>query len=175
MQVAKRRRAIPSRSHRIREREEEAERYFDLAFEKHRDHKITEAIPLYERSIELHPTAEAYTYLGWAYSMKGDLNRAIEECLNAIELDPDYGNPYNDIGDYLIRQGKLDEAIPWLERALAARRYEARCYPHMNLGQIWEQKLDYGKAVEAYRCALEENPNCTPALVCLTRLKSIFN
>ena len=32
-------------------------------------------------------------------------------------MDPDFGNPYNDIGAYLIEMGRLDEAIPWLEKA----------------------------------------------------------
>ncbi|NIO09761.1 MAG: tetratricopeptide repeat protein, partial [Deltaproteobacteria bacterium] len=44
------------------------------------------------------PTAEAYTFLGWTYSFMGQLNEAIEECQRAITLDPDFGNPYNDIG-----------------------------------------------------------------------------
>jgi hypothetical protein len=30
---------------------------------------------------------------------------AITECHHAIEVDPDFGNPYNDIGAYLIEQG----------------------------------------------------------------------
>ena len=30
---------------------------------------------------------------------------------------PTFGNPYNDIGAYLIAKGELDEAIEWLEKA----------------------------------------------------------
>ena len=33
--------------------------------------ELADAILLYERSIEVHPTAEAYTFLGWSYSMIG--------------------------------------------------------------------------------------------------------
>jgi Flp pilus assembly protein TadD len=39
---------------------------------------------------------------------------AIAECHRAIEIDPDFGNPYNDIGAYLIERGDLRGAIPWL-------------------------------------------------------------
>ena len=60
-------------------------------------------------------------FLGWTYSYQGRLDDAIPECQKAIEVDPEFGNPYNDIGAYLIEQQKHDEAIPWLERALQAR------------------------------------------------------
>src|SRR5437762_8933331 len=84
------------------------------------------AVELYQSSLELHPTAEAHTFLGWTYHFQGRIDEAIAECKRAIELDPDFGNPYNDIGAYLIEQNRFDEAIPWLERATEARRYEPR-------------------------------------------------
>jgi len=34
--------------------------------------------------------------------LSGKVQEAIEECKRAIEVDPDFGNPYNDIGSYLI-------------------------------------------------------------------------
>src|SRR5881628_1104671 len=53
--------------------------------------------------------------LGWTLSFQGRLEEATEECLRAIEIDPEFGNPYNDIGVYLMQRDRLDEAIPWLE------------------------------------------------------------
>ena len=49
-----------------------------------------------------YPTAEAYTFLGWTYHFQGRIEDAIAECKRAIEVDPEFGNPYNDIGAYLI-------------------------------------------------------------------------
>ncbi|HXG04617.1 MAG TPA: tetratricopeptide repeat protein, partial [Candidatus Binatia bacterium] len=98
---------------------------------------LDEAIALYRRSIAIRPTAEAHTFLGWTYSFQGRLEEATAECLKAIEVDPDFGNPYNDIGVYLMQQERLDEAIPWLERAKRAPRYEPRQFPYMNLGRIY--------------------------------------
>jgi tetratricopeptide (TPR) repeat protein len=95
--------------------------------------EFDEAIRLYKQSIALYPTADAHTYLGWAYSFKGRLNEAIAQCEIAISLDPEFGNPYNDIGVYLMQQERLDDAIPWLERAKAAKRYEPRHFPYINL------------------------------------------
>ena len=53
-------------------------------------------------SLELHPTAEAHTFLGWTYHFQGKLDEAIAQCRTAIDIDPEFGNPYNDIGAYLI-------------------------------------------------------------------------
>jgi len=60
--------------------------------------ELDPAIELYRRSIEVCPTAEAHTFLGWTYSFQGRLDEARAECLKAIEVDPHFGNPYNDIG-----------------------------------------------------------------------------
>ena len=67
--------------------------------------ELEEAVDLFTRSLETEPTAEAYTFRGWAYSFAGRLPEAIEECRKAIATDPSFGNPYNDIGCYLMEQG----------------------------------------------------------------------
>ncbi len=115
---------------------EEALRYLEKGNESHREGEIEGAIENYKKSIELHPTADAHTFLGWMYSFQGLLEAAIEECKTAISIDPDFGNPYNDIGVYLMQQGRIDEAEPWFRKALQARRYEPRHFPHLNLGRI---------------------------------------
>jgi Tfp pilus assembly protein PilF len=109
---------------------------------------IDGAIDCYRRSIEMQPTAEAHTFLGWALSWQGDVDGAIAECRRAIEVDPEFGNPYNDIGAYLIEKGELLAAVEWLERAKQARRYEPRHFPYMNLARVYAAQ---GKATQAIR------------------------
>jgi len=120
--------------------------------------EFDDAIRLYKESIALYPTADAHTYLGWAYSFKGRLNEAIAQCEIAIELDPEFGNPYNDIGVYLMQQQKLDDAIPWLERAKNAKRYEPRHFPYINLGRVYLTKGMIQRALEEFGGALQINP-----------------
>lgn len=121
--------------------------------------ELDESIRLYRESIALYPTADAHTYLGWAYSFQGRIQEAIAQCEIAIQLDPEFGNPYNDIGVYLMQQQRLDEAIPWLERAKRAKRYEPRHFPYLNLGRVYLTKGMLQKALEEFRSALERNPN----------------
>ena len=102
----------------------QAEKFFHEAYEKHMQGKVDEAIKLYQQSLEKCPTAEAHTFLGWAYSFKGRYDDAIAECKQAIDLDPDFGNPYNDIGAYLIEKGQYDDAVEWLEKAVVAKELE---------------------------------------------------
>jgi Tfp pilus assembly protein PilF len=106
------------------------------------------ATELFAASIAIQPTADAHTFRGWSLSMLGRLKEAIDDCKQAIRLDPDYGNPYNDIGVYLIELDQWEEAIPWLKKAMAAKRYCCYQYPHFNLGRI---RLMQGRMAEAKR------------------------
>jgi len=121
--------------------------------------EFDDAIKLYKESIAVYPTADAHTYLGWAYSFLGRLNEAIAQCEIAIQLDPEFGNPYNDIGVYLMQQERMDDAIPWLERAKSAKRYDPRHFPHINLGRIYLTKGMLQKALEEFNGALTINPD----------------
>jgi Tfp pilus assembly protein PilF len=138
---------------------ERATRLWREAYRRQMAGELEAAIELYRQSIEIYPTAEAHTFLGWTFSFQGRLAEATEECLKAIRIDPDFGNPYNDIGVYLMQQGKLEEAIPWLEKAKRAPRYDPRQFPYMNLGRIYAQQ---GRWVEARR-ELEGAVRAAPA------------
>ena len=136
---------------------------------------VDEAIRLFTRSLELEPTAEAYTFRGWAYSFQGRIDDAIEECRKAIATDPAFGNPYNDIGCYLMQKGELEEAVPWFEQAKKAPRYEPRHYPYLNLGRLHAARGDLAEAIEQFQGALGESPDDPIALKFLEALKYKVN
>ena len=148
---------------------------FQQAYERQMKGELEEAINLYKRSLAIHPTAEAYTFLGWTYSFMGRLDEAIEECHHAIAQDPDFGNPYNDIGAYLIEKGELDEAISWFQKAMTAKRYESPAFPHLNLGRVYERKGQWTEAIDSYKQALTLNPDYALARKALGRLISSLN
>ena len=130
---------------------------------------------LYKRSIEIFPTAESHTFLGWTYSFQGRWDDAIRECLKAIDVDPTFGNPYNDIGAYLVEQDRLDEAIPWFQRALKAPRYESYCFPHFNLGRVYEHKKLFALALQEYKTAFAGNPRHLGAHRAIRRIQAMMN
>lgn len=148
---------------------------FQRAYEYQMDNDLDSAEEYYRKSIDVFPTAEAHTFLGWTYSFQGRLNEAIAQCKQAIEIDPDFGNPYNDIGAYLIEQGKYDEAIPWLEKATLAKRYDPRHYPHFNLGRIYLSKGMINKALEELNKSLEFCPDYKLAQEAIDKIKLSLN
>ena len=152
-----------------------AEEWFRRAYEHQQAGRLDEAILCYTKSIQLEPTAEAHTFLGWTYSFRRDYEKAIQECHQAIRGDPEFGNPYNDIGAYLIELGRLDEAIPWFEKAIEAPRYDPRHFPHFNLSRIYVKRYEYGKAMRHLRKALELEPRYRAARHELGKLLAWMN
>ena len=124
---------------------------------------LEEAVALFTRSLQVAPTAEAYTFRGWAYSFAGRLDEAIEECRKAIATDPAFGNPYNDIGCYLLEQGKR------------APRYEPRHFPYLNLGRLRAARGDVAEAILEFEGALAEAPGDPVALRFLAELRYKVN
>jgi Tfp pilus assembly protein PilF len=127
----------------------------------------------YEESIAICPTAEAHTFLGWALSWRGDVLGAIEQCRRAISVDPSFGNPYNDIGAYLIELGRQDEAVEWLERAKRAPRYEPRHFPFLNLARVYAAQGKTTLAISELQAALELAPGDASASSLLAKLRSL--
>ncbi|KAA3615052.1 MAG: tetratricopeptide repeat protein [Calditrichaeota bacterium] len=152
-----------------------AKDFFEKGFILQNNGHLDRAAHFYRRSIEFYPSAKAYTYLGWVLSLKGLYDKAIEECKHAIDLDPSYGNPYNDIGAYLLQQNKFDEAMDWLKKALDAPNYKNYCYPWLNLGRVYEFKGHWDEALKCYKMAIQENDNYTPAEQALQSLLAKHN
>ncbi len=152
-----------------------AQEFFQQAYELQVAGKYEHAIRLYKQSIKAYPTAEAHTFLGWAYSFQERLDEAIEECHRAIEVDPHFGNPYNDIGVYLMQKGRHDEALPWLAKAKQASRYEPRHFPYLNSGRIFLAQGEWIKALKEFEQAVEIMPNDPGTRRALAELRGRLN
>ncbi|HLA10030.1 MAG TPA: tetratricopeptide repeat protein [Pyrinomonadaceae bacterium] len=153
----------------------EARLLFQEAYDAQLGHNYEEAIELYKRSIEVYPTAEAHTFLGWVFSFQNRYDEAIAECLEAIRVDETLGNPYNDIGSYLLAKGDSYGCVRWFKRALFAPRYESYAFPHFNLGRVFEMRRKYLEAARHYTLALEQQPGFTEAATALRRIQALVN
>ena len=153
----------------------EAREHFERGYEEQMAGRIDAAIESYRRSIAIQPTAEAHTFLGWALSHQGRHEAAIAECRTAIAVDPTFGNPYNDIGAYLIELGREDDAVPWLERAKVAPRYEPRHFPYFNLARIYVRRHKVHEAIRELEGAIAIEPRYTAARRELHRLIGLLN
>lgn len=154
-----------------RVRLEDARDFFHLGYVEQFAGDLVEAIECYRASSALFPTAEAHTFLAWSMQLLGRSDQAIEECRRAIAIDPDFGNPYNDIGAYLLDLGKPREALPWLQRAQTAPRYATPHYAHANAGRALMLMGHPSEARQEFLRALEISPGYPPAVEGLQRLR----
>jgi tetratricopeptide (TPR) repeat protein len=132
--------------------------------------QLDRASQLYRASLRIAPSAEAWTGLGHVYGLRGDLPKAIALCRKAIGLDPDFGNAYSAIGTYLVELQRFPEAIPWLRRALHARRYYGFGALFYLIGRMHECLGEELKALRSYAQTLIECPDCPEARAALERL-----
>jgi len=153
----------------------EAMEFFQCAYHAQQNKDYEEAIELYKRSISSFPTAEAHTFLGWVYSFQERYDEAINECLEAIRVDGTFGNPYNDIGSYLIAKGDVYGCVTWFRKSLLAPRYESYAFPHFNLARVFEMRGRLLDAARHYGRALEQQPGYTNAAISLRRMQAKLN
>ena len=147
--------------------------YWQKGYFLHMQGQYEAAARHFRLSIEASPTAEGHTYLGWSLSHQGQTEEAIEECRKAIAIDPDYGNPYNDIGAYLITLGRAEEAIPWFEKAIRAKRYCCYQFAHFNMGRVLLRQGLIEKAERAFERALSHEPDYLAARKALEYVRSL--
>jgi Tfp pilus assembly protein PilF len=143
--------------------------------EQQRRGELKRAIELYNMALGVFPTAEAYAHRAWANAQDGKYESAIADCHAAIAIDPTLGNPYNDLGSYLVKLGRTDEAIEWLERAKKAPRYETPHFPYMNLARIFALRGQLHRAISEIEGALDVRPNDPTCQRVLTALRATLN
>jgi len=133
------------------EKLEKALKLLEEANQKHiNEDDIEGALQLYQMSIEEYPTADGYTFLGWMHSLSGRTSLSMDFCYKALQLDPDFGNPYNDLGCAFLDLDLDDIAIEWFQRAKKARRYECWHFPFQNLANCYRSKNEMTKAIVEY-------------------------
>ncbi len=136
------------------EREKKYESLVQKGHEAIYNKQNDEALSYFEKARNISDTAEVLTLIGWCYSLKKDWEKAKTYCLKAIQNDPDYGPPYNDLGNYLLSEGQVNESLKWFELAKKAVHYQNKEYPYINAGRAYIIKKDYNKALEEFSTAL---------------------
>jgi Tfp pilus assembly protein PilF len=126
--------------------------------------EFADAMIVYNQSLATWPTSSAYIGLGQVYSRLDRNDEAIDCCQKAIAIDSTLGEPYNDLGVYLINLGRWEEAIPWLEKATEAESYDSPQLPQLHLGHIHSHLGHYGTALMHLDRSIELDPFHRPAI-----------
>jgi len=120
------------------------------------------------KSLELDEAgAEAHTSLAWARFHEWDWVGAEKEFKRAIELNPSYSTAHSWYGEYLMVQGRFDEALTEMNRASELNPLS----PALNLalGYRFYYAHQYPEAIEQIQKTLARDATFVPAHAYLGR------
>jgi len=141
---------------RIRSLNIEARKYHDLGLQLSRENRIDDAIAAYTKSIEINPSAGAYTGRSAEYIRKGAYDMAISDANQAIFLNYKYPLPYFNRGNAYFKKNDFDSALKNYSRAIALDPSQAEFYFNQGLAHARMGRDD--KALESYERAVKINP-----------------
>lgn len=107
--------------------------------------------------------AKAYNRSGEEAYHAGNLDGAIEHYRNAIDLYPEYGQAYSNLGLAYQKAGRPAEAI-WANRkaialASGATAPTVRASSYYNIGKLYEESSQFADALHYYQLAKEQKAN----------------
>jgi tetratricopeptide (TPR) repeat protein len=140
---------------------DKSKRLFNQALQLQQHSKLDEAKALYEKILYQEPHhCDALHLLGTIYKALNQNDKAITLIRQAIQTKqhPVY---YNSLGVILKSQGKIDDAIEALRKAVLIDPHYADA--HYNLGITLQNRGKLDEAIEAYTQALLLNPQYAEA------------
>ena len=122
------------------------------------------ALELFNESIDEQPNfSESRCSRGWLRYLMDDLQGAFEDLKLAIELDPEFGLAYNNLGVVARDLKKKESAINYFIQAIEYSKSEQH-FPHFNLAEIYTELGQLDESILHYSKALEHQPAYPEAL-----------
>lgn len=117
-----------------------------------------EAIPQFERALQINPTEPLTHYLlANALSQVGRETEAVAQFEEALKLLPTFAEAHNDYGLLLVRMGRVPEGIEHFRKAEELAPNYAQL--ENNWGNTLMQQGKTAEAIEHYRKAVRIDPN----------------
>jgi tetratricopeptide (TPR) repeat protein len=134
-----------------------------LAIAQHQQGRVAEAIPNYQRAIELDAAdAEPCCNLAEAYRAQHRYDEAIAVARQAIERAPGFAVGYTNLGVALNYKGQHAEAETALRQALAINSQDPNTYNA--LGISFQSRRFRDEALQCYQYSLQLMPNAPGTL-----------
>ncbi len=121
-----------------------------------------DSVVLFERSLAVTTeNAMAHNSLAFALFDRGQLDRAVEHCEEAVRIAPDMGDAQSNLVQGYLAQGRMEEAAARTREALRLRPDDART--HVNAGLIARMEGRDDDAISSFREAIRLDPDEQPA------------
>lgn len=106
----------------------------------------------------------AHTVIAVLYEQIGNMPLAEQHYRRAERLDPRKGSVNNNLGQFLCRTGRVQEALPYFDKAVADPFYETPGAAYVNAGTCLVMAGNPQAATDKLREALALDPNNPDAL-----------
>lgn len=124
--------------------------------------KPTRAIRDFKRAITASPDSrDAWYYLGFAYTAKGEHRSAAEAFKKTTSIDPEFVDGWNRLGYSSWQAGRQDVAAAAFEKSVSLKSDQADVLAA--LGSIYYGKKDWQKAHNALEKAVQIDPKMSKA------------
>ena len=125
--------------------------YLQRGIEAHQNDNPHDAIAYYTEVIRLDPTdtsivSIAYYSRGLAYTEKGEIDSAIENYNESIQLNPDFADAYNYRGIAYRNKGEIDRAIEDHDQAIQIKSDNVLFYNDRSMALLQAQKWEKAKS-----------------------------
>ncbi len=131
--------------------------YNDLGFVLERQGLSYEAVEMYRKSLELDPESETAQFnLAASLARSGEFAEAETYFRKVLANDPS-SKAYSGLGIVLLQQGRVDEAIASLRKAIEVDPGNA--VPYDQLGSILVQQGKLEEAASTYRSLIRNQPS----------------
>ncbi len=125
--------------------------YLQRGIEAHQNDNPDDAIAYYTEVIGLDPTdtsivSIAYYSRGLAYAEKGEVDSAIENYNESIQLNPDFADAYNNRGSAYNQKGEIDRAIADYNQAIQLKHDNILFYNNRSMALLRAQEWEKAKS-----------------------------
>jgi tetratricopeptide (TPR) repeat protein len=130
------------------------------------DHSVAEGEDANQNQVTIDvKNAQIWNELGNIYYNSGAFEEAMNAFEMAIELDPSYGWSYNNLASIYFHQKRYSEAIPLYQKGLQLLDdYKDKAFLWNRLGDAYRRLDENDQAAEAYRKAIDLDPENVPLL-----------
>jgi len=94
---------------------------------------------------------------GITYTELEDSDKAVKHFRQAVEIKPDFGEAWNNLGQVHATNQQWDKAIQAFERALEIQTYFTPEFPAFNLATVYKAQGEYDRAISYAEKALKFN------------------
>lgn len=122
---------------------------------------LTTAINCLRELVAMEPSAQTWAWLGSYYLEQDRLTEALEAFDSALAMQEDFAPALSSKGTVLEALGRLDEAVFWMQRAIASKPSAPR---YVMLGDLQAQLQNWEAAESNFRMALEIEPSNEEAM-----------